>query len=428
MQGPTTASAIIHAATMVAAGVFLTARVYPILTPDTLLFISWIGGITCLFAATCATVQWDLKAVLAYSTVSQLGFMMLGLGAGLENHGLAAGISHLFTHAMFKCMLFLCAAAVIHACRHHQDLGKLGGLKAKMPLIAAVMGVGVLAISGVPGFSGFYSKDSVLSAAYLAGGERQASGGCMVLSWVPFFLGLITAGLTAYYMTRLWVRAFTGTPRDTHIQEHAHDPWPRAKVVLVILAVFCLQAVWTRDLNPLSSHAWLDDVLQPGGISEADYERFHLAHTLVALSATAMLILGMSAAVLVFWYYPVRMKVDAAAQLSARWPFTWLRPLFARLWYFEYLYDQVFTEGFGLGVGRVVAVGDLGTPERLKALESKSDKKPSAFSVDGLADGVGRALAWIGRGLNRVQSGRTSDYAAWAGLITALCLSALLLW
>ncbi|HLQ37224.1 MAG TPA: proton-conducting transporter membrane subunit, partial [Planctomycetota bacterium] len=161
MQGPTTASAIIHAATMVATGVFLVARSYVLFTPDALTVVGWTGGITCLLAAAIACVQWDLKAVLAYSTVSQLGLMFIALGAGRENGGQAAGIAHLFTHALFKCLLFLCAGAVIHAAGGCQDLQRLGGLRRRMPLTAVCSLLAVLAIAGAPLFSGFYSKDAV---------------------------------------------------------------------------------------------------------------------------------------------------------------------------------------------------------------------------------------------------------------------------
>ncbi|HOX51883.1 MAG TPA: proton-conducting transporter membrane subunit, partial [Fibrobacteria bacterium] len=165
MQGPTTASAIIHAATMVAAGVFLTARIYPLLTPDALVAIQWVGAVTAFVAATIACVQWDYKAVLAYSTISQLGYMMLGLGAGAAAGGYGAGVSHLYTHAIFKCMLFLGAASVIHALHGVQDLGRMGGLARKMPFTAIATGIGTLAILGVPGFSAFWSKVAILAAA-----------------------------------------------------------------------------------------------------------------------------------------------------------------------------------------------------------------------------------------------------------------------
>src|SRR6185436_15251227 len=193
MQGPTTGSSIIHAATMVAAGVYMVARIHPLLTDGSLFFVALIGGLTAFLAATIALVQWDIKAVLAYSTISQLGYMMIGLGAG----GYTAGVSHLFTHAIFKCMLFLCAGSVIHACHHLQDMNRMGGLRRKMPLTFYATSAGVLAIIGMPGFSGFYSKDAILAGAAANG---YVWGG---LHWLPYILGQLTAALTAFYMCRL---------------------------------------------------------------------------------------------------------------------------------------------------------------------------------------------------------------------------------
>ena len=158
MEGPTPVSALIHAATMVAAGVYLVGRCFPLFAPEVLLVIAYIGAVTLFISATIALVQTDIKRVLAYSTCSQLGFMMLALGIG----GWVAGLLHLITHAFFKALLFLCSGSVIHGCHHEQDLRKMGGLKAKMPITAFTMLVGVLAISGAPLFSGWYSKDMIL--------------------------------------------------------------------------------------------------------------------------------------------------------------------------------------------------------------------------------------------------------------------------
>jgi NADH-quinone oxidoreductase subunit L len=223
MQGPTTASSIIHAATMVAAGVFLVARLYPVFTPDALAVAGWIGGITCLLAASIACVQWDLKAVLAYSTVSQLGLMFVALGSGAAAGGLQAGIGHLFTHALFKNLLFLCAGAVIHACAGCQDLHRMGGLARRMPLTAIASGLGVLAIIGMPFFSGFWSKDAVLAAALLHG---QEAGGA---AWGPFLLACAGSLLTAAYMVRWWIRIFAGPERDHAVCHHAHVRGRRAR-------------------------------------------------------------------------------------------------------------------------------------------------------------------------------------------------------
>jgi NADH-quinone oxidoreductase subunit L len=208
MEGPTPVSALIHAATMVAAGVFLVARVYPLMSAHlpngaaettALQVVAWVGVITAVFAASIAVAQNDIKRILAYSTVSQLGFMMLGLGVG----GVAVGMFHLITHAFFKALLFLGAGSVIHGCHDEQDIRGMGGLRKFMPLTFATYAVGMLALSGFPlFFSGFWSKDAILHAAH----------GWSVSS-VPFYLGLFGAFLTAFYMTRQVFYVFFGSCR-----------------------------------------------------------------------------------------------------------------------------------------------------------------------------------------------------------------------
>ncbi len=240
MQGPTTGSSIIHAATMVAAGVYMTARISPLLTEGSLFFVAIIGGITAFLAATMALVQWDIKAVLAYSTISQLGYMMIGLGG----NAYTAGIAHLFTHAIFKCMLFLCAGSVIHACHHLQDMNRMGGLRKKMPLTYLTMLAGTLAISGVPFFSGFYSKDAILAGSL----AKAHAGGIDGMHWIPFLLGIVTALLTTFYMFRLIFMTFHGEPRDQHVYDHAHESPPVATVPLIILATLCLGFWWGGHL------------------------------------------------------------------------------------------------------------------------------------------------------------------------------------
>ncbi len=226
MEGPTPVSALIHAATMVAAGVYLVGRVYPMFTPDAFLFIAYFGLITLFLTATIALAQNDIKKVLAYSTCSQLGYMIMGLGVG----GYTAGLAHLTTHAAFKACLFLGSGSVIHAV-HSQDIQEMGGLRKKMPITFVTFLIATLAISGVPGFSGFYSKDMILGAA-LEFGMKSASPLHMI-----FFIGaLFTAGLTAFYMFRLVILTFFGAPKDHHKYDHAHESPPSMWVPLVILA------------------------------------------------------------------------------------------------------------------------------------------------------------------------------------------------
>ncbi len=218
MEGPTTVSALIHAATMVKAGVFLVARAYPLIvhSPDTAIYIAVTGGVTAFIAASMAMVMNDIKRVLAYSTISQLGYMFLALGTGawafwhaaetgLEIHhvqGYTAGLFHLMNHAFFKALLFLGAGAVIHSV-HTQDMREMGGLRKSMPITSLTMGLGVLSIAGVPFFSGFWSKDEILEAVHRNGEVEGIFG---ILWW----LALLTAAMTAFYMTRLWMMTFSG--------------------------------------------------------------------------------------------------------------------------------------------------------------------------------------------------------------------------
>ena len=230
MEGPTPVSALIHAATMVAAGVYMVGRCYPLFTPEVLLIIAIIGCITLFIAATMALTATDIKRVLAYSTVSQLGYMMFALGVG----GWLSGVFHLFTHAFFKSLLFLCSGSVIHATGTN-EMPRMGGLLKKMPYTAWTMLVGCLAISGagvptVIGMSGYYSKDYIIAQALVF---KTANP---MFCWL-FYIAVAAAGMTAFYMFRLWFMTFTGKPRDEHIYEHAHESPPTMTVPLVILAV-----------------------------------------------------------------------------------------------------------------------------------------------------------------------------------------------
>jgi NADH-quinone oxidoreductase subunit L len=231
MEGPTPVSALIHAATMVAAGVFLIARVYPLMTADqalaevpvhALTVVAFIGAITALMGALIAVAQNDIKRVLAFSTVSQLGYMMLALGVG----SWVAAIFHLLTHAFFKALLFLGAGSVIHAAHHEQDIRQLGGLRGPMKVTFLTFAVGTMALAGVPFlFSGFWSKEAILHAA--AGWEVSA---------LPLYAGLAAVVLTAFYMTRLVAETFFGAPRS-EAAGHAHENSPAMTFPLVILAV-----------------------------------------------------------------------------------------------------------------------------------------------------------------------------------------------
>ncbi|MCA9119334.1 MAG: NADH-quinone oxidoreductase subunit L [Planctomycetales bacterium] len=250
MEGPTPVSALVHSATMVAAGVYLVGRFYPAFTPEVLLIIAVVGVITLFMAATIAITATDIKRVLAYSTVSQLGYMMMALGVG----GWLAGMMHLVTHAFFKSLLFMGSGSVIHAV-HTNEMPEMGGLRKKMPVTAYTMLVGCLAIAGagVPfimtlfnenlkglGFSGFYSKDAILEQAY---SFMQANDSAF--AGVFFLAAAGGAAITAFYMFRMWYLTFAGEPRNQHRHDHAHESPPAMYAPLIILSVMAVGVAWS---------------------------------------------------------------------------------------------------------------------------------------------------------------------------------------
>jgi len=282
MEGPTPVSALVHSATMVAAGVYLVGRFFPVLTPDVLLVIAYTGGVTLFIAATIAVTATDIKRVLAYSTVSQLGYMMLALGVG----GWVAGLFHLITHAFFKSLLFLCSGSVIHAC-HTNDMRKMGGLLKVMPYTGWTMLIGCLAIigAGVPfvlGFSGYYSKDAILAQALLFSRTNPQHS----ILYVAVAGG---AFITAFYMFRLWFMTFAGSPRDQHVFEHAHES-PRVMTApLVALAVFAVVAGWALP-GGLGVESLLEQS-RPAGTAEQLQQRESLGAFTCLLSTKVMLVL-----------------------------------------------------------------------------------------------------------------------------------------
>jgi NADH-quinone oxidoreductase subunit L len=308
MEGPTPVSALIHAATMVAAGVFLVARMFPLFAavpagastePVALQAVTWIGAVTAVFAALIAVAQTDIKRILAYSTVSQLGYMFLGLGAG----GVAVGMFHLLTHAFFKALLFLGAGSVIHGCHEEQDIRRLGGLRRAMPVTFAAYAVGMLALAGVPLlFSGFWSKDEILHAAH--GWERSR--------W-PFYLGVFGAGLTAFYMTRQMIFVFFG-PNRTRTHGHTaavtpHESPPVMTVPLVILAVCAV----VLGFFGTPAWPWLQTYLEarPDELTGFDISRLFTGGVLgLMLLSTAVVAAGLA---LGWWLYGRRPITDPVA-------------------------------------------------------------------------------------------------------------------
>src|SRR5712671_4540875 len=230
MEGPTPVSALIHAATMVAAGVYLVGRIFPILTPDARLFIAIIGLTTLTMAALIAIAQSDIKKILAYSTLSQLGYMIMAMGVG----SWVGGLFHLITHAFFKALLFLGSGSVIAAAHHEQEMHQYDGLMRKIPITATTFALAVLAIAGTPWLSGYFSKDMILAHA----------GGYAVLGaeaghkwyWLFFVVPSCVAVVTAFYMTRCWMLTFWGKPRNQHLYDHAHEA-PLLYIPLILLAI-----------------------------------------------------------------------------------------------------------------------------------------------------------------------------------------------
>lgn len=232
MEGPTPVSALIHAATMVVAGVYLVGRAFFLFSqlPAVMTVIAWLGGFTAIFAASIAITQRPIKRILAYSTISQLGYMMLALGVG----SLTSSFFHLMTHAFFKAMLFLSAGAVMHAMAEEADIFKMGGLRKKMPVTFAAMTIGVLAISGIPPFAGFFSKDEILAAA-------------AQVSPALYILATITAFMTAFYMARLLFVAFMGQPAHQEAYDHAHEVGWFMRVPLIVLSVLSVvSGIWAH--------------------------------------------------------------------------------------------------------------------------------------------------------------------------------------
>ncbi|MBM3982087.1 MAG: NADH-quinone oxidoreductase subunit L [Planctomycetes bacterium] len=404
MEGPTPVSALIHAATMVAAGVYLVGRCHPLFAPEVLLVIAYIGAVTLFISATIALVQTDIKRVLAYSTCSQLGFMMLALGIG----GWVAGLLHLITHAFFKALLFLCSGSVIHGCHHEQDLRKMGGLRAKMPITAFAMLIGVLAISGAPLLSGWYSKDMILSAALAYVSVHPEH-------WLLFALPALTAAMTAYYMFRLWFLAFTGRPRDVHLHDHAHESPAVMWLPLVVLVVFSVGVAWGWPL--WEAHAsQLGHVLEkaePASVSAAfaaERAKEHHVHTAAGLVALVAAVAGAGLAFAVFYR-----KQPTPEALYARGP-AWHSFLLNK-WYFDEAYDAAVVKPT-VALARAAAAAD----KRPGGATEPDGKRLDLRTLDGLLNALGQCAAALGGFLRGAQTGRVRAYVAALALTAVVML------
>jgi NADH-quinone oxidoreductase subunit L len=312
MEGPTPVSALIHAATMVAAGVFLIARIYPLVsihavavnTTAALQVVTWAGAITALFGATVAVAQYDIKRILAYSTVSQLGYMMMGLGVG----GVSVGMFHLITHAFFKALLFLGAGSIIHGCSGEQDIRRMGGLRKFMPVTFATYAVGMLALCGFPFFfSGFWSKDAILHAAHN-----------WSISQAPYYMGIFGALLTAFYMTRQVYYVFAGSSRlaeqshDAHSHGTAHHPHESPAVMTVPLAILAVCAVLLGFLGT-PAWPWFQSFLEgtSSSFSLAGFSEPGIVPVMLSSSLIVFLGLGLG------WYFYGRKPIESAGAPDA---------------------------------------------------------------------------------------------------------------
>jgi NADH-quinone oxidoreductase subunit L len=434
MEGPTPVSALIHAATMVAAGVFLVARIYPLmsahrgvelpLTPTTALtVVTWVGAITAIFAASIAVAQDDIKRILAYSTVSQLGYMMLGLGVG----GVSVGMFHLITHAFFKALLFMGAGSVIHGCHDEQNIRRMGGLRRFMPITFATYAVGMLALCGFPLLSGFWSKDAILHAASIWSVSR-----------VPFYLGTIGVLLTAFYMTRQVYYVFFGKSRELGITGNLHHSVKTAAATtphespavmttpLVILAALSMLI----GLVGTPAWPWLSSFLN-GHQAKLDFGGFAENGVLsVMLSSTIILFLGLGIG---WWFYgrkPIE-SADAPDALEQLQPqiFNVLRNGF----FVDKFYEATiirFNAGFARFCDRLdrwVWGGAVRLVSYLVLSLSWLNRSVDTFVVNPGFDQGCRNVTRSGQILSRLQSGRTQSYLRIVGIAFAV-LVLFLIW
>ena len=395
MEGPTPVSALIHAATMVTAGVYMVARSHVIFlhAPLAMEVVAVVGCLTAIFAATIGLVQTDIKRVLAYSTVSQLGYMFLACGVG----AFSAGIFHLMTHAFFKGLLFLAAGSVIHAMGGEQDMRKMGGLRKKIPWTFWTMFMATLAIAGAPGFSGFFSKDEILLAA-----QRTSTP-----LWA---VGILTAGLTSFYMFRLLFLTFFGTQRFDEHHVHVHESPRNMLAPLVVLAVLAVGGGWMAAPHLLGGanhfHNFLAPVLSTASeTATAATESSGGASALLQALLGAPVIAGLLGFLMAWWLYvrSPEMPKKIAESLSA--PYKLLKG--------KYFVDELYA---AVIVRPLVWISD-------KVLWHAVDEGV----IDGAVNGVARVSRESGDRLRYIESGNTRSYATWI-LLGAVIFTSLLFW
>ncbi len=429
MEGPTPVSALIHAATMVAAGVFFVTRVFTMLTGDALLFIAIIGALSALIPATIALTQTDIKKVLAYSTVSQLGYMVMALGVGAYQFA----FFHLITHAFFKACLFLDSGSVIHAMHHEQDISQMGGLRKKMPITYASFLISALAISGIPLTSGFLSKDGILAGSY--------AFASLTGHWFFPAVGFFVAALTAFYMFRLLILTFHGKPRNQEKYDHAHESKFAMAMPLVVLSMLSI-FIWYTP-NPFNPEAgaflskWVKvpelsvpdnarydfmksdvkaDIGKEVGVEEPEVifssaytEAMHHVH--YPAMFLSLFLAGFGILLAFSMYQWQKISADKLAEK--------LKPLYLlslNKWYFDELYDATFVAGT-IGLSRFLAWFDLffidgivnGSASVTKGLSRFSGKFDSVV-VDGLVNFMAYLSGFVGLIFRRFQTGKVQTY------------------
>ena len=423
MEGPTPVSALMHAATMVAAGVFMMVRLFPIMSPDALVFAAYIGGITALFASIIAITQNDIKKVLAYSTVSQLGYMIMAVGTGAY----IAGFFHLVTHAAFKANLFYGSGSVIHAMHHAldkkddhstdpQDMRNMGGLKLKMPITYIAMIISTLAISGIPFFSGFLSKDAILAGTLSFASHNPAH------FLLPIF-GFGAALLTAFYMFRMIFLTFHNEPQRPDLIDDIHEsPWEMTTPLVILSGLSFFIFFTLPHFNPFSDHGWFMDIIRAqdslvaGALSAQEIaEGIHHSHLLAMI--LSLLVAGTG--IYLAWQMYIKKGMDPKLisekfeipytlsynkfyidEIYSRYLYTPVLKLADQIAYIDWeIYDKYFINGFG----RVT--------DWLARITGRVDYE----GIDqGVVDSFGRNTRRAGKMLRSVQTGKLQTYMLFA--------------
>ncbi len=387
MEGPTPVSALIHAATMVTAGVFMVARLSPLfeLSPTAQAVVMFFGGTTAFFAATIGLVQNDIKRVVAYSTCSQLGYMFVAMGAGAYS----VGVFHLFTHAFFKALLFLGSGSVIHAMHHEQDMRNMGGLKDRIPFTYAAMLIGTLALTGFPLTAGYFSKDAIIESAFASHNPLALYG---------FIMTVVAALLTSFYSWRLVFKTFHGEPHDRHHYEAAREP---PLVMLIPLAVLSVGAIASGFpfKSVFTDHHGVEEFFRESlKMNPHILEAMHHISPIVPYVPTVMMVIGF----VIAWLFYIRrpyLPVELARQQPLLYKFL------LNKWYFDELYDFLFVKP-SMKLGRFLW------------------KQGDGFLIDGLGpNGVAARVLDTTRAVVRIQTGYLYHYAfamlvGVAGLIT----------